>query len=60
MRLHLNENTAGCSPAVLEVLRGLSRSDAGFYPDYDKAQEAVGRLFGTFCSLIESAFSAYT
>jgi histidinol-phosphate aminotransferase len=46
MRLHLNENTAGCSPAVLERLRALGRSDAGFYPDYDKAQEAVARSLG--------------
>ena len=46
MRLHLNENTAGCSPAVLERLRALGRSDAGFYPDYDKAREAVARSLG--------------
>jgi histidinol-phosphate aminotransferase len=46
MRLHLNENTAGCSPAVLEALRALGRSDAGFYPDYDTAQSAVARHFG--------------
>ena len=41
MRLHLNENTAGCSPAVMEVLSRLGRRDAGFYPDYDEAQRAV-------------------
>lgn len=46
MRLHLNENTAGCSPAVLEVLRRLGRSDAAFYPDYDAALDAVARHFG--------------
>jgi histidinol-phosphate aminotransferase len=46
MRLHLNENTAGCSPAVMDALRGLGRSDAGFYPDYDKAQQAVATHFG--------------
>ena len=46
MRLHLNENTAGCSPAVLEALRALGRSDAGFYPDYDAATEAVASCFG--------------
>jgi histidinol-phosphate aminotransferase len=43
MRLHLNENTAGCSPAVLEALRALDRSAAGFYPDYDVAREAAAR-----------------
>ncbi len=46
MRLHLNENTAGCSPAVLDTLRGLGRGDAGFYPDYDTAQQAVAGHLG--------------
>jgi histidinol-phosphate aminotransferase len=41
VRLHLNENTAGCSPAVMKVLARLGRSDAGFYPDYADAQRAV-------------------
>ena len=45
MRLHLNENTAGCSPAVLDTLRALGRADAGFYPDYDAAIAAVARHF---------------
>ncbi len=45
MRLHLNENTAGCSPAVLQALRALGRPDAGFYPDYDDARVAVARNF---------------
>jgi histidinol-phosphate aminotransferase len=30
----MNENTAGCSPAVIEALRGVTRTDVGFYPDY--------------------------
>lgn len=46
MRLHLNENTAGCSPAVLEALRALGRQDAGFYPDYDRARAAVASCVG--------------
>jgi len=46
MRLHLNENTAGCSPAVLEAIRRLGRCEAAFYPDYDTAYDAVGRYFG--------------
>jgi histidinol-phosphate aminotransferase len=41
MRLHLNENTAGCSPAVIDVLARLGRGDAGIYPDYDEARRAV-------------------
>src|SRR5215471_11025652 len=46
MRLHLNENTAGCSPAVIDALRQLGRADAGVYPDYDAARQAVADLFG--------------
>ena len=46
MRLHLNENTAGCSPAVLETLRALGREDAGCYPDYGEARAAVAECFG--------------
>lgn len=45
MRLHLNENTAGCSPAVLDALRALGRVDAGVYPDYDAAIGAVATHF---------------
>ena len=41
LRLHLNENTAGCSPRVIDVLRGLTREQAAFYPDYDGAIAAV-------------------
>jgi histidinol-phosphate aminotransferase len=46
MRLHLNENTAGCSPAVLEALRELGRGAAAFYPDYETAVQAVAGHFG--------------
>jgi histidinol-phosphate aminotransferase len=46
LRLHLNENTAGCSPSVLTLLRALTQHDAAFYPDYDHAQRAVAELFG--------------
>ncbi len=37
LRLHLNENTAGCSPAVVDALRALSAQDLAIYPDYDAA-----------------------
>lgn len=43
LRLHLNENTAGCSPKVLDVLRNMTREDAAFYPDYDAAIDACAR-----------------
>jgi histidinol-phosphate aminotransferase len=46
LRLHLNENTAGCSPAVHAALRQLTRKDAAFYPDYDAALDACARRLG--------------
>jgi histidinol-phosphate aminotransferase len=45
LRLHLNENTAGCSPEVLRVLRDLPREQAAFYPDYEAAIAASARHF---------------
>ena len=46
LRLHLNENTAGCSPKVIEALRALTRTDVGFYPDYDAVIAACARRLG--------------
>jgi len=34
LRLHLNEQTAGCSPAVLSAIRALERESFSCYPDY--------------------------
>ena len=45
LRLHLNENTAGCSPRVMAVLRSLTREDAALYPDYDRAVAAAAARF---------------
>ena len=46
LRLHLNENTSGCSPAALAAVRALSAEDLACYPDYGGAIEAVARAFG--------------
>jgi histidinol-phosphate aminotransferase len=46
LRLHLNENTAGCSPQVQRVLSTLSREQAAFYPDYEAAIAASAGHFG--------------
>jgi histidinol-phosphate aminotransferase len=46
LRLHLNENTAGCSPKVQRVLSDLTREQAAFYPDYDAAIAASAAHFG--------------
>ena len=43
LRLHLNENTAGCSPRVMDALRTLTRENAAFYPDYQQAIDACAR-----------------
>jgi len=43
LRLHLNENTAGCSPAVIEALRSLTAVQLAAYPDYDAAIDATAR-----------------
>ena len=49
LRLHLNENTGGCSPKVLEAIRAISRVEVAFYPDYAAATTACARLLGVDC-----------
>ena len=45
LRLHLNENTSGCSPAVIAALRTITPEMIAFYPDYSAPLAAVaGRL----------------
>ena len=46
LRLHLNENTAGCSPRVAAALRELTPEQAAFYPDYTGLAEGVAASFG--------------
>jgi histidinol-phosphate aminotransferase len=46
LRLHLNENTAGCSPKVLSALHALTREQAAFYPDYDRAVNVTAARLG--------------
>jgi histidinol-phosphate aminotransferase len=46
LRLHLNENTAGCSPKVLAAIRDLTRQDVAFYPNYDDAVGACADRLG--------------
>src|ERR671919_548053 len=43
LRLHLNENTGGCSPRVLEAIRRVQADDVSTYPEYTKV--VVGRTF---------------
>ena len=46
LRLHLNENTAGCSPRVLETLRAFTREQAAYYPEYDAPVAAAAAWLG--------------
>src|SRR5207244_3428006 len=34
LRLHLNENTGGCSHAVIEAIRQITPEEVAIYPDY--------------------------
>ena len=46
LRLDFNENTVGCSPAVIAALR--QKLDAGtlaVYPEYSEAKEAIASYF---------------
>ena len=46
LRLHQNENTGGCSPAVLAALASLRADQVGFYPPYNAATAACARYLG--------------
>lgn len=47
LRLHLNENTAGCSPAVAEAIAGLTTRELAVYPDYDDVTAACAGHLGS-------------
>jgi histidinol-phosphate aminotransferase len=46
LRLHLNENTAGCSPRVLAALQELTGEDVAFYPDYAAVERETATYLG--------------
>jgi histidinol-phosphate aminotransferase len=45
LRLHLNENTGGCSARVLEAIRHVKPSDVSTYPSYADVVRATARYF---------------
>ncbi|HMC61288.1 MAG TPA: histidinol-phosphate transaminase [Candidatus Solibacter sp.] len=46
LRLDFNENTVGCSPAVIAALKqNLDAGQLAVYPEYSEAKEAVARYF---------------
>jgi histidinol-phosphate aminotransferase len=46
LRLHLNENTGGCSPGVLDAIRALEAEDASFYPEYEQVVRDTADYLG--------------
>ena len=46
LRLHLNENTAGCSPRVLAAIRAMTPLDVSTYPDYEAAVRDTAAYLG--------------
>jgi histidinol-phosphate aminotransferase len=46
VRLDFNENTAGCSRAVLRALRKMSAKQLAMYPEYQRSSERIARYFG--------------
>jgi histidinol-phosphate aminotransferase len=45
LRLHLNENTGGCSPRVLDAIRRVRTTDVSTYPSYAELVRACARHF---------------
>src|SRR5262249_5833988 len=46
LRLDFNENTVGCSPRVIDLLRACLKEDRlAVYPDYAQAKAAIAEFF---------------
>jgi len=46
IRLDFNENTAGCSPAVLRALAKITPEQFAMYPEYEKPARRLAHYFG--------------
>lgn len=46
LRLHFNENTAGCSASTIEAIRAFDREAAACYPDYERVTARVAQWLG--------------
>jgi histidinol-phosphate aminotransferase len=46
LRLHLNENTGGCSPKVVEAVRGFNAERLALYPDFREAVVETSAYLG--------------
>ena len=45
LRLDFNENTVGCSPAVLRALSRMTAEEMAIYPEYQADDKAPGPFF---------------
>lgn len=52
LRLHLNEHTGGCSPAVTAALAAVSRETIAKYPDYTRVTQAAAQSLGVPASRV--------
>ena len=52
LRLHLNEHTGGCSPAVLDAVRRVTTEHAAYYPNYEPLLQDLAAYLGTDASTI--------
>ena len=46
LRLDFNENTVGCSPAVLRALSRMTAEQMAIYPEYQATTKRLARFFG--------------
>ena len=46
LRLDFNENTLGCSPAVLKALRNVTPEQFAMYPEYENSVRRLAAYFG--------------
>ena len=46
LRLHLNENTGGCSHAVIDAIREITAEDVACYPDYAALSKECAEYLG--------------
>jgi histidinol-phosphate aminotransferase len=46
LRLDFNENTVGCSPAVLHALRNVTAEQMAMYPEYENSTRRLAAYFG--------------
>jgi histidinol-phosphate aminotransferase len=46
LRLHLNENTGGCSQSVIEAIRQITTEEVAIYPDYGALSRECAEYLG--------------